>query len=85
MNNQLSFQEKYQAVQNRDTSYEVIFCRPGCTARTPKPESITFYNNINEAILNGFRPCKVCKPMESAEETPNYIINILRELNENPI
>ena len=94
MNNQLSFQDKYQAVQNRDTSFEGIFitavkttrifCRPGCTARTPNAENIVFYNNIKEAILNGYRPCKVCKPMESAEKTPNYIINILKELNENP-
>ena len=49
MNNQLSFQDKYQAVQNRDTSFEGIFittvkttgifCRPGCTARTPNAEN----------------------------------------------
>ena len=93
MKNQLSFQDKYNAVCNRDTSYEGIFitavkttgifCRPGCTARTPKSENVIFYNNINEAILNGYRPCKVCRPMESANETPNYIINILKELNEN--
>ena len=94
MKNQLSFDEKYQIILNRDISYEGIFttavkttgifCRPGCTARTPKAENVVFYNSINEAILNGYRPCKVCKPMESADETPDYITNILKELNENP-
>jgi len=94
MNKRLSFQQKYKIIQDRDTSYEGIFitavkttgifCRPGCTARTPKAENIDFYNSIHEAILNGFRPCKVCKPMDSAGETPNYITNILKELNENP-
>ena len=53
MKNQLTFDEKYQAVQNRDISYEGIFitavkttgifCRPGCTARTPKAESVVFF------------------------------------------
>ena len=94
MKSQLSFQKKYNAVQKRDSSYEGIFitavkttgifCRPGCTARTPKSENVFFFNRIHEAVLNGYRPCKVCKPMESANETPNYIANILKELNDNP-
>ena len=94
MKNQLSFHEKYQIVLNRDISYEGIFitavkttgifCRPGCTAKTPKAENVVFYNSTTEAILNGYRPCKVCRPMESADETPNYITNILKELDENP-
>lgn len=94
MKKQLSFQEKYQIVQTKDKSYEGIFitavnttgifCRPGCTARTPKAENVVFYKSIHEAIINGYRPCKICKPMESANETPKYITNILKELNENP-
>ena len=94
MKNQVSFQEKYKAVESRDSSYEGIFitavkttgifCRPGCTARTPKAENVIFYDSIHEAILNGYRPCKICKPMESADETPSYIKNILKELNDNP-
>lgn len=94
MKNQLSFQEKYNIILNRDTSYENIFitavkttgifCRPSCPARKPKMENVKFYNSINEAIINGYRPCKVCKPMEQAQITPNYIKNILKELNDNP-
>jgi len=94
MKNQLSFQEKYDIILNRDTSYENIFitavkttgifCRPSCLARKPNIENVLFYDNINEAILNGYRPCKVCKPMEPADETPSYITNILKELSDNP-
>jgi len=94
MKNQLSFQEKYDIILNRDTSYENIFitavkttgifCRPSCPARKPKIENVLFYNSINEAILNGYRPCKVCKPMEPADETPMYITNIIKELSDNP-
>lgn len=94
MKNQLSFQEKYKIILNKDSSYENIFitgvkttgifCRPSCPARKPKIENVIFYDSINEAILNGYRPCKVCKPMEQAGETPNYIKNILRELSDTP-
>ena len=94
MKNQLSFQKKYDIILNKDTSYENIFitavkttgifCRPSCSARKPKIENVLFYDSINEAILNGYRPCKVCKPMEPADETPSYITNILKELSDNP-
>ena len=90
----LSFEEKYQALLDKDASYEGffiaavkttgIFCRPVCTARKPKIENVVFYNDINEAILNGYRPCKVCKPMEQAEKTPTYIQEILNELQHDP-
>ena len=94
MKNQLSFQEKYNIILNKDISYENIFitavkttgifCRPSCPARKPKIENVIFYDGINEAIQNGYRPCKVCKPMEMADETPQYIKNILKELNDDP-
>lgn len=90
----LSFEQKYQAIVNKDSLYEGIFitavkttgifCRPSCTARKPKMENVVFYDNVHEAILNGYRPCKVCKPMEAAEKAPNYIQNILKELQEDP-
>ena len=94
MKNQLSFQEKYNIILNKDISYENIFitavkttgifCRTSCNARKPKKENVIFYDGINEAIQNGYRPCKVCKPMEMADETPQYIKNILKELNDDP-
>ena len=61
-----------------------IFCRPTCTARKPKPQNVEFFQNTKEAILKGYRPCKVCKPLENPDETPDYIQKILEELRENP-
>ncbi len=94
MKNQLSFDQKYNIILERDTSYENIFitavkttgifCRTSCTARKPKKENVVFYDSISEAIQNGYRPCKVCKPMEMALETPQYIKDIIKELNNNP-
>jgi len=90
----LSFKQKYDALRRRDTQFEGvfftavkttgIFCRPGCKARIPKSENVVFYNTAQEAIQNGYRPCKLCKPMENKDETPEYITKIVKELHENP-
>ena len=62
----------YQASFNKNPDFEGvfwmgvkttgIFCRPTCTARKPKPENVEFFQNTKDAILKGYRPCKVCKP-----------------------
>ncbi len=94
MTTSLSFKEKYDAVGRQDLRYEGvfitavkttgIFCRPSCKARKPKPENVIFYNTAQEAIQNGYRPCKLCKPMENKGESPEYIKNIIKELEDNP-
>lgn len=61
-----------------------IFCRPTCTARKPKFENVEFFNTTKEAILKGYRPCKVCKPLENPDETPVGIQSLLNELAADP-
>jgi len=41
-----------------------IYCRPGCPARTPKPENVRFFATPIAAERAGFRACKRCKPRE---------------------
>lgn len=91
---QLSADIMYQASFDKNPDFEGvfwmgvkttgIFCRPTCTARKPKPENVEFFPSAKEAILKGYRPCKVCKPLENPDETPEYIQKILEELRENP-
>lgn len=91
---QLSADIMYQASFNKNPDFEGvfwmgvkttgIFCRPTCTARKPKCENVEFFQNTKDAILKGYRPCKVCKPLENPNETPEYIQKILEELRENP-
>lgn len=91
---QLSADIMYQASFNKNPDFEGvfwmgvkttgIFCRPTCTARKPKSENVEFFQNTKDAILKGYRPCKVCKPLENPNETPEYIQEILEELRENP-
>ncbi len=90
----LTHSEMYQALLNKDVSYEGsfiaavkttgIFCRPTCTARKPKKENVEFFSTTKEAILHGYRPCKVCSPLEMLGETPEYIKNIIKEISDNP-
>ena len=61
-----------------------IFCRPTCTARKPKIENVEFFKTTKEAILKGYRPCKICHPLENLGETPVYIKDLINEINEHP-
>lgn len=84
----------YKALVNKDVSYEGtfiaaikttgIFCRPTCTARKPKEENVEFFSTTKEAILKGYRPCKICNPLEKLGATPDYIKEILKELDTDP-
>ena len=91
---QLSADIMYQASFDKNPDFEGvfwmgvkttgIFCRPTCTARKPKPENVEFFPSAKEAILKGYRPCKVCKPLENPDETPQYIQKILEDLRLDP-
>lgn len=84
----------YQALVEKDSSYEGtffaavkttgIFCRPTCTARKPKKENVEFFPTPKEAILHGYRPCKICSPLDKPGETPAFIQAVLTELGETP-
>lgn len=84
----------YQALVAKDPSFEGtffagikttgIFCRPTCTARKPKRENVEFFASAKDAILKGYRACKVCHPMEKAGSTPEYVDHVLRFLDEDP-
>lgn len=85
---------KRKAFYDRDLSYvglffiavrtTGIFCRLGCPARVPKPENITFYESVKEALDAGYRPCKVCKPLTSVGDPPEAYRELLSELHRNP-
>lgn len=89
-----TFEQMYQASLDKNPDFEGvfwmgvkttgIFCRPTCTARKPKTENVEFFSNTKDAILKGYRPCKVCKPLVNPDETPKEIHDLLNELAENP-
>ena len=83
--------QMYKALVDKDVSYEGIFiaavkttgifCRPSCTARKPNKKNVEFFKMAKEALIRGYRPCKVCHPLEMVGETPDYIKAILIELS----
>lgn len=60
-----------------------IFCIATCRARKPKAENVVFYSSVKDALDNGFRPCKICKPTENAEEAPQPVLEAIRLVQEN--
>ena len=85
----------YTALLNKDSSFEGIFfvgvkttgvfCRPTCTARKPKEENVDFFSSAKEALQYGYRPCKVCHPLQLNGEAPDWLKDLLKEIEEKQI
>lgn len=68
----LSNNDKWNALVKCDEKYDGkffygvkttgIFCRPSCKSKEPLKQNVEFYDNADEAVRNGFRPCKRCRP-----------------------
>ncbi|WP_300267413.1 AlkA N-terminal domain-containing protein [Microbacterium sp.] len=77
----MSFDERYRAIDARDTRFDGqfvtavhssgIYCRPSCPARTPKPHNVSFFPTSAAAHEAGFRACKRCLP-EAAPGSPAW-------------
>jgi len=61
-----------------------IFCIATCRARKPKLENVEFYTTFKEALDNGYRPCKICKPTQNTCETPEQVERAIQLVQENP-
>ncbi len=64
--------QRWRAVEQRDTRYDGqfflavkttgVYCKPSCSARTPKRANVVFYASPAECEHAGYRACKRCKP-----------------------
>lgn len=84
-------QKFYQALLDKDTTYEGIFfvgvkstgifCRPTCGAKKPRFENCEFFKNAEQALLALFRPCKRCRPLSlpSSPLVQNLVEAVERE------
>ena len=94
MKTALTDEVMYRALLRKDGDFEGqffaairstgIFCRPTCTARKPRKENVVFFGSAREALANGYRPCKVCRPLQQPGELPGEIGQLLRELEHDP-
>lgn len=37
-----------------------IVCHPDCPTKLPLKKNMEFFNTLDEAVKEGYRPCKVC-------------------------
>ncbi|MDH5655072.1 MAG: methylated-DNA--[protein]-cysteine S-methyltransferase [Spirochaetia bacterium] len=86
--------EYYTALIQKNPSYEGIFfaaikttgifCRPTCTAKKPKKENVIYYHSVKDALDAGYRPCKICKPLQT-EKVPEWVRLILTKTEIEPL
>ena len=84
----------YDALVRKDPEFEGvffaaikttgIFCRPTCHARKPKPENVEYFGDTNSALSHGYRPCKVCHPMENKGAVPVWLQGLLDDIEAQP-
>ncbi|MDH5657694.1 MAG: methylated-DNA--[protein]-cysteine S-methyltransferase [Spirochaetia bacterium] len=92
--NQTEKEEYYHALIQKNPSYEGIFyaaikttgifCRPTCTAKKPKKENVFYFHSVKDALDAGYRPCKVCRPLEK-EGIPDWICTLLKQIDQEPL
>ncbi|SDN48782.1 AraC family transcriptional regulator, regulatory protein of adaptative response / methylphosphotriester-DNA alkyltransferase methyltransferase [Psychrobacillus sp. OK028] len=85
--------ERWKAITHNDHSYDDIFiyavkstgicCRPSCKSRDPKKENIRIFKDVEEALSEGFRPCKRCKPGGIRLPDEEWIVQIQEYINSN--
>jgi len=86
--------EMYRAVVERDTEYDGvfftavrttgIFCRPTCPAKKPLRENVEFFSSTRNALAAGYRPCLRCKPLVPAGGVPDWLRDVLVEIDRDP-
>jgi len=92
--NDQKIEEYYKALLNRDSNYigifyvgvktTSVFCIATCRARKPKKKNVEFYPSFKEALENGYRPCKLCKPTQNSHEAPPQVNQAIQWVKDQP-
>ncbi|CAN5315914.1 trifunctional transcriptional activator/DNA repair protein Ada/methylated-DNA--[protein]-cysteine S-methyltransferase [soil metagenome] len=61
-----------------------IFCRPSCPSRKALARNRQFFRTIKEALFAGYRPCKRCRPLDVNGKPPDWVEQILADLEKDP-
>ncbi|MEO0734676.1 MAG: Ada metal-binding domain-containing protein [Bacteroidota bacterium] len=89
-----SAKECYRALLARNAAYlgrfivgvktTGIFCLPTCRARKPKFENCQWFPDQAAAVSAGFRPCKVCRPLDDPKAVPPLVEKVIALLEHSP-
>lgn len=61
-----------------------IFCRPSCTARKPKKENTLYRATVRDCLLDGYRPCKRCRPLATGNGECEWLDGLLERIERSP-
>ncbi|MFU2163286.1 bifunctional transcriptional activator/DNA repair enzyme AdaA [Streptococcus pluranimalium] len=61
-----------------------IFCHATCRARKPKFDNCEFYKTAEAALLAGYRPCKICRPLSYPNDLPEEVKQLVDLVEANP-
>jgi len=90
----LSEAEMTRAMLGKDRSYDGrfyvcvrttgVFCRPSCGARKPLKKNVRFHSAVRDCLLDGFRPCKRCRPLARHAEDRRWMDLLLARVERGP-
>lgn len=61
-----------------------VFCIATCRARKPKKENVEFFTTFKDALDQGYRPCKICRPTENANTAPDFVEQAITMVRNHP-
>lgn len=61
-----------------------VFCRPVCSARKPRRENVEFFADPGQALGAGYRPCRLCRPLEVAGARPEWVTRVIDAIEHEP-
>lgn len=53
-----------------------IFCKPSCKSRPPNRSNVSIFMHPDQALSEGFRPCKRCKPTGNRPPVEEWVDGI---------
>lgn len=84
--------EQWQAIMHNDSLYDThfiygvkstgIFCRPSCKSRLPNQVNVFIFKNAEQALSQGFRACKRCKPEGLQIPDEDWVVQITDYIDE---
>lgn len=86
--------EMRRATLSRDRTYDGvfyvcvrstrIFCRPSCPARKPLAKNTLYRSTVRDCLLDGFRPCRRCRPLAVGGDAPEWLGGLLTAIEKDP-
>jgi len=61
-----------------------VFCRPSCAARKPKKKNLIYHPTVRDCLLDGYRPCKRCRPLAINGHAADWLDTLLERIEGSP-